>query len=104
MTGEERSALDTQLRTLIKEKIGGSLPSFAYEKRGANAQEIVFLLTRMLPELCDRDYAMGQLMAAFDLAAERAVPGRLVYCKFCHKTHGARPGEDECAPGAWIDA
>lgn len=28
----------------------------------------------------------------------------LVYCKVCHKTHAARPGEKECGPGAWAPA
>jgi hypothetical protein len=28
----------------------------------------------------------------------------LVYCTYCGKTHAVRPGEKECAPGAWQDA
>lgn len=34
---------------------------------GFEPSELVFLLTRMLPELCTRDFAIGQVMAAFDL-------------------------------------
>jgi len=26
----------------------------------------------------------------------------MVYCKVCHKTHGAQPSEPACAEGAWV--
>lgn len=27
----------------------------------------------------------------------------LVQCLWCHKTHAAKPGDEPCAPGAWIE-
>lgn len=33
--------------------------------------EAVYLLTRMLPEFCERDFAVGHIWAAYDLANNR---------------------------------
>lgn len=67
MTGEERAALDEQLRTPIRAAL----------LSGFDAVEIAYLLTRVLPELVDRRQAQGHVMAAFDLAnrdSDRAMP------------------------------
>lgn len=29
---------------------------------------------------------------------------RLVYCSACGRTHAVMPGEQPCAPGAWLDS
>lgn len=50
--------LDEILRAPIRE---------ALALTGASHDEIVYLLTRMLPELCDRRFAHGQVEAAYDL-------------------------------------
>lgn len=59
MTPERRAFLDEQLRRPIRA---------AVKHDGATIAEIVYLLTRMLPELCGREFAHGQIDAAFDLA------------------------------------
>ena len=56
-TGQERAELDEKIRSLLRPAL----------KDGFTKQEIVFLLTRMLPELAEQDEAMGQLLAAYQL-------------------------------------
>ncbi len=36
--------------------------------------------------------------------AKAAKNARLVYCKYCTKTHAVLPYEEPCSPGAWINA
>lgn len=62
MTAVQRAELDEQLRKLIQAALG-------FGSSGAEKHEIVYLLTRMLPELVDRDGAIGHVFAAYDLAA-----------------------------------
>ena len=62
LSGEERAQLDELLRAPIR----------AYLQRStATTEDIVYLITRMLPELCDRRHAHGHVEAAFDLYHER---------------------------------
>jgi hypothetical protein len=61
-TGEKRAELDRKLRTLI---------SLAMQE-GMEKHEVVFLLTRMLPEIASVPEVMGQVMAAYDLHAMRS--------------------------------
>ena len=56
MTPEERLALDARLRTELHLALAA----------GASVDEVVYLLTRMLPELCDRDRAVGHIAAAYE--------------------------------------
>jgi hypothetical protein len=55
---QELAALDEQLRAPIRTAIAA----------GLELDQLAFLLTRMLPEVCDRRFAHGQVEAAFDLA------------------------------------
>lgn len=67
MTGEQRAELDEKLRPPIREALTS----------GASPDEIVYLLTRMLPELVDRRAAHGHVEAAYDLRnsdLDRSVP------------------------------
>lgn len=65
MAPDRRAFLDECVRNLIRTALEG----------GAERSEIVFLLTRMLPELCDKNQSVGQLLAAYDLAAARRALG-----------------------------
>jgi len=58
MTSEQRSVLDEEIRRSIRLAL----------QSGATKTEIVFLLTRMLPELDEQSRVHGQVMAAYDLA------------------------------------
>lgn len=58
----ERVNLDEKLRWQIRA---------ALASKKVNKEEVVFLLTRMLPELCDRAFAMGNIVCAFDLAEKK---------------------------------
>ncbi len=60
-TGAERAELDERIRPILRQAL----------KDGFEVMEIVYLLTRILPELTDFGTAMGQLSAAFDMAAIR---------------------------------
>jgi len=57
-----RVALDTAIRVPIKA---------ALEAEVVSVDEVVFLLTRLLPELTVYGIAMGHLAAAYDLATQR---------------------------------
>ena len=61
LTGQQRAELDELLRKPIREWIAN---------QGAIVEDVVFLLTRMLPELCDRRHAHGHIEAAYDLYHE----------------------------------
>ena len=62
LSGEERAHLDEEIRMPIREWL---------RRSSATTEDVVFLLTRMLPELCDRRHAHGHVEAAFDLYHER---------------------------------
>lgn len=61
LTGQQRAELDEQLRVPIRKWM---------KEHGATVEDVVYLITRMLPELCDRRHAHGHIEAAFDLYHE----------------------------------
>ncbi len=68
MTGEERAALDEQIRTPIRAALHSGAASY---------EDVQFLLARMLGELAvscghERDEIIGHVFAAYDLASQRA--------------------------------
>lgn len=60
-TGAERVQLDEKIRGPIRDALN----------EGFTQMEIVFLLTRILPELTDFGTALGHVSAAFDLHRQR---------------------------------
>lgn len=62
MTPEQRAELDEKIRTVLRAAVAD----------GATAQDLAFLLTRILPEVCDRLFALGNVSAAYDLVDRRA--------------------------------
>ncbi len=58
----QRVLLDSALRAEIKVRL---------EDGRVTTTEVVFLLTRMLPELLERAKALGHVQAAYDLARAR---------------------------------
>ena len=57
-----RMKLDKQLREPIRA---------ALESDAVSVSELVFILTRMLPEIAGKGLVLGQILAAYDLAAQR---------------------------------
>jgi hypothetical protein len=55
-------------------------------------------------EIDNLEAALHPQEGALPEQSEEEAPPRLVYCKFCHKTHAVEEGETPCAEGAWADA
>jgi len=66
---KNRVALDTELRTKIKA---------ALDAETISVEETVFLLTRMLPDLCPEQVGVGNVAAAYALRKNPNEPGALI--------------------------
>lgn len=61
---QARAELDTGLRDAV---------SSAIKSDKVSITEVVFLLARMLPELCDQSYALGHITGAYKMAESNGV-------------------------------